>query len=227
MGAGPILSLFIIPEFLRSSSPANIRSRKLIPSCARRFWCDTFRLAHASMEQPCYKCGQLVEEGRMFCPNCGAPQIRVVLAESALAAVDNSITAGTTLTPAETVPLIAIPMRWSEAAQPCAVSAVISAVGIALKLINPLIAGIGAGFLAVALYRRRNPQIAVRARSGARIGAIAGFFCAGASGILGTYSCGHSARSWSNSRLIAGIRSSERPPIFRPEVPTDPGFHAF
>ena len=33
------------------------------------------------MEQPCYKCRQLVEEGRPFCPHCGAPQIRVLVAE--------------------------------------------------------------------------------------------------------------------------------------------------
>jgi hypothetical protein len=137
------------------------------------------------MEQPCYKCGQMVEEGRIFCPNCRAPQIRVVLAESALAPADPSITAGGSLTSAETVPLIAIPTRWSEAAKPCALSAVISAIGIVSKLINPVIAGIGVGFLAVALYRRSNPQIAVQGKSGARIGAIAGFFCAGASGILG------------------------------------------
>ena len=35
------------------------------------------------MEQPCYKCGQTVEEGIPFCPHCSAPQIRVVVAEPA------------------------------------------------------------------------------------------------------------------------------------------------
>ena len=37
----------------------------------------------------------------------------------------------------------------------------------------------------VALYRRRNPEIAVSARTGARLGAICGFFCAGMTAILG------------------------------------------
>lgn len=138
------------------------------------------------MEQPCYKCGRMVEEGRIFCPNCGAPQIRVVLAETALAGVDSSIPAAANLTSVETVPLIAIPMRWSQVAQPCALSALISAIGMVLKLINPIIAGVGAGFLAVALYRRGNPLVAIRAGSGARIGAVAGFFCAGVTGIFGT-----------------------------------------
>jgi hypothetical protein len=76
-------------------------------------------------------------------------------------------------------------MRWDQAAQPCAVAAFIAALGMVLRLIVPVIAVIGAGFLAVALYRRRNPEIAVHARTGARLGAITGFFCAGITAILG------------------------------------------
>ncbi len=32
------------------------------------------------MEHPCEKCGTQVEDGRPFCPNCGAPQVRVEMA---------------------------------------------------------------------------------------------------------------------------------------------------
>jgi hypothetical protein len=135
------------------------------------------------MEQPCYNCGQMVEEGRVFCPHCKAPQIRVLVAES-VSTVPASPEQPGQLPASETVPIIAVPMRWDRAAQPCAVAAFIAALGMALKLIVPVIAAIGAGFLAVALYRRRNPEIALRARAGARLGAICGFFCSGMTAIL-------------------------------------------
>jgi len=136
------------------------------------------------MDQPCYKCGQVVEEGRVFCPHCRAPQIRVIVGDP-VAAVPAATVAQVQLTSSETVPLIAVPMRWEQAAQPCAVAALIAAIGMVLKLIVPVIATIGCGFLAVALYRRRNPGIAIRARTGARLGAICGFFCFGMTTILG------------------------------------------
>ena len=85
----------------------------------------------------------------------------------------------------EAVPFIAVPMRWDQAAKPCAIAAFIAALGMVLQLIVPVIAAVGAGFLAVALYRRSNPEIALRARAGARLGAICGFFCAGMTAILG------------------------------------------
>jgi FtsH-binding integral membrane protein len=127
----------------------------------------------------------MVEEGRVFCPHCKAPQIRVMVVEPMTVAASSPMQQGP-LTASETVPVIAVPMRWDQAAQPCAVAALIAALGMVLQLIVPVIAAIGAGFLAVALYRRRNPEIAVHARTGARLGAIAGFFCAGMTAILGT-----------------------------------------
>lgn len=121
----------------------------------------------------------------MFCPHCRAPQIRVVLAESVAALPAASPEQPGQLTASETVPVIAGLMRWDQAAQPCAVAAFLAALGMVLRLIVPVIAVIGAGFLAVALYRRRYPEIAVHARTGARLGAICGFFCAGITAILG------------------------------------------
>jgi len=138
------------------------------------------------MEEPCYKCGQVLEEGRVFCPHCRAPQIRVAVAEPvAVMPADIAVQPGQ-LTASQTVPVLAVPMRWDQAAQPCAVAAFIAALGMVLRLIVPIIAVIGAGFLAVALYRRHNPEIAVRARTGARLGAVCGFFCFGITAILGT-----------------------------------------
>jgi hypothetical protein len=138
------------------------------------------------MDQPCYKCGQVVEEGRVFCPHCRAPQIRVIVAE-AVAAVPVATGAQAQLPSSETVPASAVPVRGEQAAQPCAVAALIAALGMVLQLINPIIAPIGAGFLAVALYRRRNPEIRIHARTGARLGAICGFFCFGMTAILGAF----------------------------------------
>jgi len=135
------------------------------------------------MDQPCYKCGQMVEEGRVFCPHCRAPQIRVIVAEP-VAALSTAATAQAQLPSSETVPVIAVPMSWSQAAQPCAVAALIAALSMVFQLIVPVIAAIGAGFLAVALYRRRNPEIGIHARTGARLGAICGFFCFGMTAIL-------------------------------------------
>ena len=141
------------------------------------------------MEQPCYKCGQLVDEGRPFCPHCAAPQIRVLIAEpvstpAPLAEAAATSQAADTLPASQIVPVLALPMQWSQSAQPCALAALIAAVAIVLKLMVPLIAAIGAGFLAVAFYRRRNPDIALSAPSGARLGALCGLFCSGMTAIL-------------------------------------------
>ena len=140
------------------------------------------------MEQSCYKCGQAVDEGRPFCPHCAAPQIRVLLPEPApMGASFQEIAASQSsadLPASQTLPVLALPMRWSQAAGPCAIAALVAAVAMVLKLMVPLIAAIGAGFLAVILYRRRNPEIALRVRTGARLGALCGFFCFGMSAVL-------------------------------------------
>jgi len=140
------------------------------------------------MEQPCYKCGQLVEEGIPFCPHCGAPQIRVMIPApiSSLAASGDAavLSHPSELASSQTVPALAVPVSWSQAVKPCAIAALIAALAIVLKLMVPLIAALGAGFLAVAFYRRQNPQVAIRAGAGARLGAIAGLFCSAMTAVL-------------------------------------------
>jgi hypothetical protein len=133
------------------------------------------------MEQPCYKCGQTVDEGIAFCPHCGAPQIRVVVSEAApapAAAFDSAAASRDSALPtSQTVPVLAVPMQWSQATKPCALAALIAAVAMVLELVVPLIAVVGAGFLAVAFYRRRSPGAIVGAAAGARLGALCGFLC--------------------------------------------------
>ena len=141
------------------------------------------------MEQPCHKCGQTVEEGIAFCPHCAAPQIRVVIAEPTpppltFSAAETSQDA-VALPASQTVPVLALPMQWSQAFKPCALAALVAAVLMVLQLMVPLIAVVGAGFLAVAFYRRSSPGAMVGAGAGARIGALCGFLCSVMTAALG------------------------------------------
>lgn len=139
------------------------------------------------MEQPCYKCRQPVEEGIAFCAHCGAPQIRVVLPEPAPLAVaaDGATAIGVAPLPAsDTTPVLAVPMMWSRAIGPCAMAALLASAAMVLKLMVPLIAALAAGFLAVAFYRRRNPEVPVNAGSGARLGALCGLLCFGMTSVF-------------------------------------------
>jgi hypothetical protein len=139
------------------------------------------------MEQPCYKCGQAVEQGVPFCPHCAAPQIRVVIVEAATAGIafpDATLKSEGSVASAS-VPMLAVSSPWSLAVRPCALAAMIAAVGMVCKLVVPVIAVIGAGFLAVAIYRRNNPTALLRAGTGARLGALCGLFCSAMTSVLG------------------------------------------
>lgn len=140
------------------------------------------------MENPCYKCGQTVEEGVPFCPHCSAPQIRVVIAEAAppplaFAAATNSPDSAP-LPASQTIPVLAVPVQWSQAFRPCALAAVVASVAMVLKLMVPIVAVVGAGFFAVAFYRRNCPAAMLGAGFGARIGALCGLFCSGMTAAL-------------------------------------------
>jgi hypothetical protein len=140
------------------------------------------------MEQPCYKCGQTVEQGVPFCPHCSSPQIRVVIAEPApppLAFAAASSQDSVVLPASQTVPVLALPMQWSQALKPCALAGLVASAAMVLKLVAPLIAVVGAGFFAVAFYRRNCPGVMVRTGSGARLGALCGLLCSGMTAVLG------------------------------------------
>jgi len=139
------------------------------------------------MEHPCYKCGQTVEEGIAFCPHCAAPQIRVVVAEPA--PVPLTFAAATTaqesapLPASQTVPVLALPMQWSEAFRPCALAALVASLLMALGL-NPFVAMFSVGFLAVVFYRQRRRGVVLKPRTGAGLGALAGLLWFAISSIL-------------------------------------------
>jgi hypothetical protein len=142
------------------------------------------------MEQLCYKCGQAVEEGVAFCPHCSAPQIRVMIAEplpSAATAGDISATqpGSANLPASQTVPVLALPMQWSQAVKPCALAALVASLLMSLGL-NPFVAMLSVGFLAVVFYRQRQPGTAIKPGVGARLGALSGVLWFAISSILET-----------------------------------------
>jgi hypothetical protein len=129
------------------------------------------------MDHSCYKCGQTIEEGKPFCPHCGAPQIRVAIPEAALQPAHGGEPAAPALgrelsLEASGTPEASSLARWHQA-QPAVLAA-----GVALLLmllhLNPFVAALGTGFLAVVFARRRAAGAGIRTAVGARLGALSG-----------------------------------------------------
>jgi hypothetical protein len=146
------------------------------------------------MDHPCHKCGHSIEDGKAFCFQCGAPQIRVAVAEVVTLPVAVSGAEGAPPVLSLDRPEAATPLRvpalfggieWARAIRVCAVAALISVAMMSLRLIVPLVAVLGAGFLAVILYRYRNPTWKPNARSGTQLGAVTALLI---SGILAIFS---------------------------------------
>lgn len=123
------------------------------------------------MDQPCYKCGQRVDEGVPFCPHCSAPQIRVRIAEPpaqpVLATEPVSAMSGSDAA------TVVLPVGWSAAFRPCLLAAVIASI-LMYSGLYPFIAMISVGFLAVVFYRQRWPGSAIKPAAGVRLGALSG-----------------------------------------------------
>jgi hypothetical protein len=146
------------------------------------------------MDHLCYKCGHSIEDGKPFCLECGAPQIRVAMPEPAAAPVAGNVPLNDppvfSLDPPIvseplSVPALSTGIEWPPALRPCAIAALISIAVMTLRLMVPPLAMLGAGCLAVILYQRRNPTWRVDARRGAQLGAVTAFF---SSGVLAIFS---------------------------------------
>jgi hypothetical protein len=138
------------------------------------------------MEHPCHSCHQAVEDGVPFCQHCGAPQIRVAMVEPLLASEPAAAEGQSpdAFPTTQHVSQVASPIEWQNALPACALAAAIAAVLMALGLMVPFLAVVGAGFLAVGFYRRRNPGVLINAGAGARLGAVSGLLCFGMSAVL-------------------------------------------
>ena len=137
------------------------------------------------MDHPCHKCGHNVEDGKAFCSQCGAPQIRVVLTEPAsvgsVAITQPAFDSNPPdLSDALHNSAISNEIDWRRAFWWCAAAAALSL--LFLRVIGPIFAMIGAGALAVAMYYRRRLTRRASAASGAKIGAVVGLL---SSGVLG------------------------------------------
>jgi len=142
------------------------------------------------MNYSCHKCGRTLEEGRPFCPDCGAPQIRVILPEASpqpALAGDGAVLQGH----ADAVHVLpsdaagSMPAKWSHDLKPCALAAAI-AIALSLVGLNPFVAALVAGWLAVAFTRRRVLGAILRPGTGARLGATTGLLIFGLSAIFET-----------------------------------------
>jgi hypothetical protein len=142
------------------------------------------------MDHPCYKCGHSIEDGKAFCSQCGAPQIRVAVAEIA-SPPEGDVPAEVnafSLSPARGAAAVSLSpsgLQWPRALRVCSVAALISVVMMSLRVLGPLPAILGAGCLAVLFYRYRNPIWKASARSGGQLGAVTAFFT---SGVLAVFS---------------------------------------
>jgi len=127
------------------------------------------------MEHQCYKCGQNIEDGKPFCPQCGAPQIRVAIAETAVEPAHGGDIAAPDLGRELSLEASGVPAtslaRWYQA-QPAALAAGVALLLMLLRL-NPFVAALGTGFLAVVFARGRSAG-GIRTMAGARLGALSG-----------------------------------------------------
>src|SRR6202034_2196855 len=137
------------------------------------------------MEQSCYKCRQVVEEGIPFCPHCSAPQIRVILPEPATppGAFAAESQPSTVLPASQTLPVLALPMQWSQALKPCALAALVASLLMSMGL-NPFVAMLSVGFLAVVFYRQGRRDAMIKASAGAGLGALGGLLWFAISSVL-------------------------------------------
>jgi hypothetical protein len=144
------------------------------------------------MDHPCHKCGHSIEDGKAFCSQCSAPQIRVATAEDAMPVDVGTVSSGglpgfskeSASTGLLHPPTVRYGIAWSLGIRVCAVAALISIALMSFRLIPPLLALFGSGIVAVTFYNRRNPGPKLNARSGAQLGAAAGLIFSAISAVF-------------------------------------------
>jgi hypothetical protein len=141
------------------------------------------------MDHPCHKCGHSIEDGKAFCSQCGAPQIRVTTPETSSAPIASQGAVPAAMNETETgfsgIPIGPQDAPQSYALRPCALAAAVAVVLMFLGL-SPLVAPLVAGFLATTFSQRHSLGIAIRPLMGARLGAFSGLLLFGITTIFET-----------------------------------------
>lgn len=120
------------------------------------------------MEQVCHRCGDHLVGDKLYCPHCGAPQLRVEESESIVSAHENSLQ--------QSLDRDTETMRWRSAISAALLVAAPTALLSALLSLAALWVFVG-GFLTVYLYRRRTAS-PTDSRIGWRIGGLMGVIAA-------------------------------------------------
>ncbi len=120
------------------------------------------------MEPTCHRCGETLVADELFCPHCGAPQLRVEESESVLAGQDGTLQ--------QSLDRAADILRWRSAITTALYVAAPVAVLAALSSLGAFVVFLG-GFLTVYLYRRRTAA-PTDGRIGWRIGGLTGVISA-------------------------------------------------
>ncbi|HEY6937456.1 MAG TPA: zinc ribbon domain-containing protein [Terriglobales bacterium] len=132
------------------------------------------------MEHACHKCGKAVEDGVPFCPQCGAPQIRVMtVAQPGPERASSVALEGRPEQRASSggLPRTGASRAWRAAnlaAGLGALAALLVAVLTGVPQLALLLWMFCGGILAVAIYNRRQHLGFISAGMGARLGAMAG-----------------------------------------------------
>lgn len=120
------------------------------------------------MDHACPKCAAPVDYGKPFCPQCAAPQIRVTL------------TPGTSTPPAHNLPHVALPsaahLSWPDTWRAALAGGICCAFAFAVGLGFLGLGMLASGILSVSVYHKRRPDVTLTTGSGARLGALSGFF---------------------------------------------------
>src|SRR5207302_372311 len=135
------------------------------------------------MDNLCHRCNAEVTPGTPFCPQCGAPQIRVATPiSSQLSQMEEDLGSAQFENASPDSEPAASTIRWSSALPKTAVSGfatvallILIASITQLPALALLVVPLGGAF-SVLLYVRGNNKQGVTAGAGARLGAVTGLF---------------------------------------------------
>lgn len=128
------------------------------------------------MDYACDRCSGPVSEGVPFCPQCGAPQIRVNPSTQAATPPLPPGTPEEMQPPFQPVATRAARIQWSRALPGAALAGLLAGLLSLAPLLNLLfiVWGILAGTMSVAVYRRQVPGTTLGSGESARLGALGG-----------------------------------------------------